>query len=105
MTPGEKLKYLRALEHLTQFEMAEVLNSSVNEKKLFRRTQLAYWETGKNVIPIKHAKIIVRYFRITLDDLFFEENRIMSKAQVNRARRILEKGGNIAPRHRRNAVL
>lgn len=84
MTPGEKLRALRHLKGVNQEEMAVLLNGYARGKARITRATYANWETDRNEPKWQEAKIIVRYFKITLDDLFFEEKTAFLPSNVKR---------------------
>lgn len=73
MTTGEKIKEMRSKLGLTQEELSEAL------KKQFRRSaitreDIASWEINRHQPHWPKAKMLVQFFSITLDNLFFEDN-------------------------------
>ena len=68
MTLGEKIKFLRSKESITQEEFAEKLNVS--------RSAIAKWETDNGTPDIANLKMISQMFEISIDDLLNDEFRI-----------------------------
>ncbi|MBP3677703.1 MAG: helix-turn-helix transcriptional regulator, partial [Agathobacter sp.] len=65
MTLGEKIKFLRSKESITQEEFAEKLNVS--------RSAIAKWETDNGTPDIANLKMISQMFDISIDDLLNDE--------------------------------
>ena len=65
MTLGEKIKFLRTEESITQEEFAEKLNVS--------RSAIAKWETDNGTPDIANLKMISKMFKISIDDLLNDE--------------------------------
>ena len=65
MTLGEKIKFLRSKESITQEEFAEKLNVS--------RSAIAKWETDNGTPDIANLKMISQMFEISIDDLLNDE--------------------------------
>ncbi len=61
MSLGEKIKFLRTKEGITQEAMAERLNVS--------RSAIAKWEAGNGTPEISNLKMISQMFAISLDEL------------------------------------
>jgi DNA-binding XRE family transcriptional regulator len=73
MTTGEKIAFLRNARQLTQEELVDAFNRFSKDLPRITRHQLAHWETDAHTPEWPAAKVIVKYFRITLDDLFFDD--------------------------------
>ena len=65
MTLGEKIKFLRTEESITQEEFAEKLNVS--------RSAIAKWETNNGTPDIANLKMIAQMLSISIDDLLNDE--------------------------------
>jgi transcriptional regulator with XRE-family HTH domain len=78
MTPGEKIKALREAMGLTQEDLAAALQRKYRGCNI-TRYMIANWERNRHEPHWPTAKILVQFFNITLDDLFFE-NRNPLKA-------------------------
>jgi len=65
MTLGEKIKFLRSKESITQEKFAEELNVS--------RSAIAKWETDTGTPDIANLKMISQMFEISIDDLLNDE--------------------------------
>ena len=65
MTLGEKIRFLRSKESITQEELAEKLNVS--------RSAIAKWETDNGTPDIANLKMISQMFKIRIDDLLNDE--------------------------------
>lgn len=65
MTLGEKIKFLRSKESITQEKFAEELNVS--------RSAIAKWETDNGTPDIANLKMISQMFEISIDDLLNDE--------------------------------
>ena len=61
MTLGEKIRFLRSKESITQEELAEKLNVS--------RSAIAKWETDNGTPDIANLKMISQMFKISIDNL------------------------------------
>ncbi len=61
MTVGEKIKFLRTRQSITQEALAEKLNVS--------RSAIAKWETNNGTPDISNLKIISQMFAISIDEL------------------------------------
>ena len=59
---GKRIKALRKNKNITQNELAEVLNVSLQS--------VSKWETGNSIPDVELLPIIARYFGITMDELF-----------------------------------
>jgi transcriptional regulator with XRE-family HTH domain len=78
MTIGEKLKALRIQKGLTQEELIQAL---VRKFKVnWTREMWAKWESDGNPVSLEFAKVIVKYFDITLDELAFENKPVAKLA-------------------------
>lgn len=86
MTIGEKLRALRFKKRLSQEELVELLNKKF--KQHFTRETYAKWETDGNPLSIEILKVFVMYYKITADDLIFEDRRIGNLKSVNHIRRV-----------------
>ena len=65
MTLGEKIRFLRTKESITQEELAEKLNVS--------RSAIAKWETDNGTPDIANLKMISQIFKISIDELLKDE--------------------------------
>lgn len=67
MQLGERLKEIRELNHKSQNEIAELLNT----------TQQQYWkyEKDKQEIPVRHIITLAKYYNITTDYLLGMEEK------------------------------
>jgi len=65
MTLGEKIRFLRAKESITQEALAEKLNVS--------RSAIAKWEVNNGTPDISNLKMISKMFQVSLDDLLNDE--------------------------------
>ena len=65
---GEKIKYLRAKEGITQEAFAEKLNVS--------RSAIAKWETDNGTPDINNLKMISQMFAISIDELLNESDQV-----------------------------
>lgn len=72
MTTGEKLRILRERSGTIQEDLVRILNARYPGIG-FTRDQYANWENDRNYPRWDAAKALVLYYRITLDDLFFED--------------------------------
>lgn len=68
MTLGEKIRFLRAKDSITQETLAEKLNVS--------RSAIAKWETNNGTPDIGNLKRISQMFAISMDDLLDDNYRI-----------------------------
>ena len=59
---GKRIKALRKNKNITQNELAEVLNVSLQS--------VSKWETGNSIPDVELLPIIARYLGITMDELF-----------------------------------
>lgn len=83
MTTGEKIKQLREQKLLTQEELAVALNGSFGVTH-FQRHMIAHWEVNQHQPKWEDAKLLVLFFGISLDDLFFEHLTIGHKRKLRR---------------------
>ncbi|MBQ6845092.1 MAG: helix-turn-helix transcriptional regulator [Agathobacter sp.] len=65
MTLGEKIRFLRMKESITQEGLAERLNVS--------RSAIAKWETDNGTPDISNLKMISQMFAISIDELLSDE--------------------------------
>ncbi len=65
MSLGEKIRFLRSKDSITQEELAEKLN--------VLRSAIAKWETDKGTPDIANLKMISQMFEISIDDLLNDE--------------------------------
>lgn len=82
MTPGKKIKYLREEKVLTQQELSDKLVKRYPSGR-FTRQVIANWETDRDSPKIPEAKVLVRYFHISLDVLFFDHLSIIRRCGNN----------------------
>ena len=68
MTLGEKIKFLRLKESITQEAFAEKLNVS--------RSAIAKWETDNGTPDVTNLKMISQMFEISIDNLLNDEYEI-----------------------------
>lgn len=85
MTTAEKIKQLRRLKKLSQHDLANILQEKYKDYSI-TRDQIAHWETGIHLPLWPAAKILVHFFRITLDDLFYENKNPVKDKQKNKLR-------------------
>lgn len=78
MTTGEKLKILRHQAGLTQFELEAAIKKKYKSSTI-TRNDIASWESDRHVPYWPSARILVQFFNITLDNLFFENNTAFLK--------------------------
>lgn len=76
MTFGEKIRFLRLKESITQEELAEKLNVS--------RSAIAKWETDNGTPDIANLKMISKMFKISIDDLLNDEYEFSNSIIDNR---------------------
>lgn len=77
MSIGENIKQLRQLNNLTQEELAS---------KLFvTRNAISKWETDKGIPSIDNLKQLATMFKVSLDQIVNEEDRIV-RAMENSVR-------------------
>lgn len=71
-----KIKELRLNKGVTQKELAKLVNKSIQS--------VLNWESGLTEISIKDAIILVDYFDVSLDELFYHQNKesIQSKKNI-----------------------
>ena len=67
MSLGEKIKFLRTKNELTQENLAEKLNVS--------RSAIAKWETNSGVPEVNNLKRISEIFNVSLDELLNDEEK------------------------------
>lgn len=74
----ERLKELRNYEGYTQQDVANLLN--------VKRATYAGWETGKDIIPLKHIYKIANYYQVNIDyivGITDKEERIKCKNEID----------------------
>lgn len=64
---GERIKYLRQKNSMTQHELADLVNITY--------TSVSYWERGLSKPDIYQIKIIANYFGVPIDYIYGNENR------------------------------
>ncbi len=71
-----KIKELRLNKGVTQKELAKLVNKSIQS--------VLNWESGLTEISIKDAIILADYFDVSLDELFYHQNKesIQSKKNI-----------------------
>ena len=71
-----KIKELRLNKGVTQKELAKLVNKSIQSA--------LNWESGLTEISIKDAIILADYFDVSLDELFYHQNKesIQSKKNI-----------------------
>lgn len=71
-----KIKELRVNKGVTQKELAKLVNKSIQS--------VLNWESGITEISIKDAITLADYFGVSLDELFYHENKdsIQSKKNI-----------------------
>ena len=74
MIYGEKLKNLREEANIKQLELANLINVS---RSLYGR-----YETGNEIIPIKHLNTVCNYFKVSLDYIFDFNDDMESKKKI-----------------------
>ena len=74
MINGEKLKNLREEREIKQLELANLINVS---RSLYGR-----YETGNEIIPIKHLNTVCNYFKVSLDYIFDFNDEMVSKKKI-----------------------
>lgn len=74
MTFGEKLKIIRESKGITQGELATLLSRSGTEVK---REDITNWEIGRHHPKWPAAVAISKYFKVSLDDFFYEEKTVL----------------------------
>ena len=90
MTIGEKLTALRQRKGLTQVEFCKDFSRRYPELKI-NRTQYSHWEIDNRTMQLKHFKALVTYYRITADDLLFDDwiPPVLMKTKRKRAESLL----------------
>lgn len=64
------LRNLRKNKNLSLEQLAENLNKLAADSKVkFSRTAISRWEQGEVSPSLDHAKVIAKYFKVTLDQL------------------------------------
>jgi DNA-binding XRE family transcriptional regulator len=71
MTLGAKLIQLREHKGLTQEELTATLQKRYKDCSI-SRNDIANWEVNRHCPRWPKAKVLCKYFGITLDDLFFD---------------------------------
>ncbi len=74
MIYGEKLKNLREEANIKQLELANLINVS---RSLYGR-----YETGNEIIPIKHLNTVCNYFKVSIDYIFDFNDDMESKKKI-----------------------
>lgn len=72
MTIGEKLTALRQRKSMTQEDLCKDFNRK-NPELAINRPQYARWETDDRNMQLDHFKAMVKYFRVSADDLLFDD--------------------------------
>ncbi len=75
MTIGEKLTALRHRKGLSQEEICQALNRRFPDLPL-TRSYYAYLENDKKGMTVEHVKAFATFFRITADELIFENRPV-----------------------------
>lgn len=65
---GEKLKQIRKKRNLSQEQLADEMGVS--------RQAITKWETGRGMPDIENIKIISELFKMSLDELIYEESKV-----------------------------
>lgn len=73
MTAGEKIKEMRSKLGLTQADLAAALKKQYKRCGI-TRDDISNWELNRHQPHWPKAKVLVQFFSITLDNLFFEDN-------------------------------
>ena len=71
MTLGKNIQNLRKQKHMTQEELAQLLNVT--------RQTISKWESNYNEPDIKTLKKLACIFEITVDELIFDHEEIIEE--------------------------
>ena len=71
-TFGEILKKLRLESGLTQDDLAEELNKKYNIR--LNKGMISKWESNKSEARLEYARVLARFFNVTLDYFLGEED-------------------------------
>lgn len=74
MTIGEKLTALRQRKGLTQEEFCADFSRRFRDMPINRK-QYGHWETDDRTMQLMHFRALVKYYRISADDLLFDDRK------------------------------
>lgn len=86
---GERIKQLRKSRGITQDELGIVLGDRTTGKSL-SRGQISNLETGKRNLNIHQIKALADYFKVSIETLGYESNKIETVDLLERAKMIFE---------------
>ncbi|WP_170169090.1 helix-turn-helix domain-containing protein [Mesobacillus subterraneus] len=82
-TFGEKLRYLREKNNLSQYELAHKLE--------FANTLIPTYELGKKEPSLNHLELIADYFNVSVDYLLGRDEKLFNNFLVKPLNELLEK--------------
>jgi transcriptional regulator with XRE-family HTH domain len=86
MTIGEKLQALRYNKHLSQEELVETLQKKYGVE--IARDNYAKKENDSRPLLIEEIKAFCKFYKISADDLIFEERKIGNLKSMKHIRRV-----------------
>lgn len=86
---GERVRHLRKARGITQDELGNVLGDKLTGKPL-SRGQISNLETGKRNFNIHQLKTLADYFKVSMETLGIESNKLATVDLIERARFLFE---------------